>query len=453
MVNYIYPIQNIDIFFSSKCDLNCSYCYVGKESKRYNPYNDNIKQSIINGSFAKNIISSFKEFKEDIISIGCWGGEPTLNNNVFYILFKDLLQYFHNTTYILFSTNGYSGIKNLKPFIDNTIKLSDEVDRNITLQIQFSLDGPDYITDNQRGLGVTAHVVNTFEDIIKYISSIKHDNASFKFHLKPTLSMDIVKKLTCDENLLYEYFQFFDNIWENNKNNVIGDNFEVDFKAMPTLVSPAQQTQENGIIFSKFIHMISELDENMFMNYKHPFFVQGFNNLRCILNKTQHFDFLNTLGSCACGAGLGSYSTDIYGNIYPCHRYFSESVILHEDKRRTCEKYTTILDDDKNNKINKIKTINAMYENNSKSRKAFFDIIVMALARYGQIEKDYLVNSEKRSVLFYIIGEFLCHYGRSEETKDLFIESTDYIKLFGNGALEELIKYGVKTGEIKYDDI
>ena len=84
MVNYIYPIQNIDIFFSSKCDLNCSYCYVGKESKRYNPYNDNIKQSIINGSFAKNIISSFKEFKEDIISIGCWGGEPTLNNDVFY---------------------------------------------------------------------------------------------------------------------------------------------------------------------------------------------------------------------------------------------------------------------------------------------------------------------------------------------------------------------------------
>ena len=72
---------------------------------------------------------------------------------------------------------------------------------------------------------------------------------------------------------------------------------------------------------------------------------------------------------------------------------------------------------------------------------------MLALAKNKQIDESYLYDKKKRDLLFLMIGSFLCHFGQSEDTSEIFIASTDYCKLLGNGALESLLRYFIKIGE------
>lgn len=438
-------IQNIDLFFSSECNMNCTYCYVGKKSEESKQYNNKLRESIYNGKYAKNVYDKFKEFKNDITEFGCWGAEPTINGEYFYSLFKQLIEYFPNTERIFFSTNGFLKFNGLKPFIDSTIQLSNEFDKNMKLCIQFSLDGPSWITDNQRKLNATDHLLEALHDTICYISKLNNNKVKFDLHFKPTLNIDTIKTLV-EEDKIVDYFKFFDDIWDYNEPYVTSKLLDVNFKALPTLVNPGKYTQDDGIIFKRFIDSIYELDESEFKHYRHPFFIQSIKTLE--YHKDDLYNNpINIPGFGACGAGLGSYSIDFNGNVYSCHRYFSEASSPQDCLYSEARKYSTIYSKNKDRKQKQLYMLNTTYHNSLYSRRQFYEIIMLALAKNKQIDESYLYDKKKRDLLFLMIGSFLCHFGQSEDTSEIFIASTDYCKLLGNGALESLLRYFIKIGE------
>ena len=80
--------SNIDIFFSSICNMNCQYCYIEREKKKLFDYNERIIEKIKNKEFVKNLIENFPGKIDEVQSICLWGMEPSLNADYFEILFQ-----------------------------------------------------------------------------------------------------------------------------------------------------------------------------------------------------------------------------------------------------------------------------------------------------------------------------------------------------------------------------
>ena len=76
--------KNIDFLFSTDCNMDCQYCYIKKDKKEMSVYNLKTREKILNGELKQNVINSLGEKRlKEIISIGLWGAEPTINAKYF----------------------------------------------------------------------------------------------------------------------------------------------------------------------------------------------------------------------------------------------------------------------------------------------------------------------------------------------------------------------------------
>lgn len=424
-------LKNLDLYFSSDCNLNCKYCYIYKNKEILQKYNEEILNNISNKKYANNVIDKFKNYKNDIESIGLWGAEPTLNSFKAKELLTDLFNYFINIKKLFFSTNGVIGIDGIKPYIDFISNYNKLNNRNIKLEIQFSIDGDANITNNNRGEQVYYYVMSSIKKTIEYCAN-KEDCCIINIKVKPTLTMDNIKYLIQDDSKLINWYLTFDNLYEQNK-QYESNKLNLNLLGYPTLVNPDIYTVEDGKIFSSFVEKISNLKEEYFINYKHPLILQP---LSCF--KKDFFNkSLNISGFGACSAGRGSCSVDKDGNIHSCHRFFNY-MPLPQEGLEPLNNYYNIKTESQRDKMD---MANAVYHNNFYSRFEFFTIIAQALAKYGFIDKIYLDNKNNLLILFCLTESLMCHFGQAEETKDLFIAQTGYIKLFGNGAAQNLMKY------------
>lgn len=405
-------ISNIDIYFSSDCNLKCQYCYIEKNKEKLHEYNKRIRQEIQSGEYIEKIKHKYKDHLKEITDIGLWGAEPTLNSEFVKKLMEDLVEIFPNFKTIFFSTNSVKGFNGIRPFLEVAR------DNNLKIKIQFSIDGPKWINDISRGKDVTEKVIQNIKDTFQFMSENKDIEA--KFNVKPTLSIENIKKLEENFDLLIEWFSFFDNLQE-----IVKEDDRFWLLGYPTIVNPGDFTVEDGKIYASFIRQISNIDDNIFKHYKHPLILQPTNNIS--------IDFNNA--HIACSAGYNSYSFDNNGTIYSCHRFISNSV-LSSNSIDCIESWCF-----GNNDFDKLKMLNYVYHDNMESRVDIFIIIASALSRYGQIDKSYLNNKDKLLALYSVIAPIMCHFGQAEETKDPLIIQTGYIKLIGNGALEEIYKY------------
>lgn len=426
-------VRNIDLYFSADCNLNCKYCYIYKHKEKLQSYNEDIIYKIKNGEYIKNLKEKCGEYIDNIISVGLWGAEPTLNTSAAQIFIPELFNTFKNIEKLFFSTNAVLGFKSIQPFIDIIREYNiNNLDRKIKLEIQFSIDGPEWITDRTRNLtGITNQILKTIDDTINYLKEL--DNISIEIKVKPTLDMDIINTLNKDINKIIEWFCFFDNLFEKYK-HLDNEDFELNLLGYPTIVNPDIYTIEDGKQYALFVKNLSSLDISYFKNYSHPLILQPISGFRKdIMNK----DLDLQKGYGACSAGNGSLSFDKDGNIHSCHRFFNYMPCPEEGLDVIQSYYKVSSDVD----IAKLNLLNYSYHNNFYCRFEYFKIIANTLARYNQIDKIYLQNNENLLLLFCSIESIMCHYGQAEETKDPLIAQTGYIKLLGNGALQELIKY------------
>ena len=157
-------ISSLSILSSSICNLNCSYCYIPKDSKVKDIQNS-INKSIVDGSLLRYLTENYTI--EKLESVGFWGAEPTLNIDNIYIFISNIIE-ISNLKEIVIPSNFTTNPENLINLIKNVISLN----KKLYIKAQVSLDGPDYITDTTRGEGTTKKVLNNLIYMIEKLNTI-----------------------------------------------------------------------------------------------------------------------------------------------------------------------------------------------------------------------------------------------------------------------------------------
>lgn len=414
--------NNISLLFSANCNMKCKYCDVNNSNVDLRVYNNELRENIINGVYYQNIINNFGHLKNEILDISLWGLEPTINIDLFDKIILPLLDYFVNCNHLMFSTNAFLGYE----AIEDLIKSLDNYPRHIKFDIQFSLDGPAWINDASRRIGAMERTLKMIEDTI--IKSQYISNCTLELNLKPTLDCHYMDILNKDEEKFLEYFKFFYDLSQYhssiNKNpNIIGPAMP-----SPTIVLPHYHTVNDGYIFRDFIKMCNKHDCGQ---YGMPFFRQFMDKLSIGIQ--------GRVDTSLCSSGLYTASVDYKGNIYGCHNLFNQAYDSKYQKS-IIDGHTSLTGASKRGLQKK----QLLIHNYVESREAFMDIICFGLAKEGQINPDYLYDYNLRRLLYMVINSMYCCYGQLETTKSMWIPTTSYFKLLGNGALEEMIRYNHK---------
>ncbi len=125
-------IFSIDLTTTDDCNFNCSYCFEhGYFNKNY--FNDS---DLFINKINELLESFFFKSNYNIIGIGFWGGEPTLNET----LIKTIIEYYSNDDRVKFFI--YSNGSNIEPYLEILEKYKkDSICGHPKLCIQISYDG------------------------------------------------------------------------------------------------------------------------------------------------------------------------------------------------------------------------------------------------------------------------------------------------------------------------
>lgn len=136
---------------SYSCNLKCSYCEINNsiEDEYYIVENEKCRKALIDKTYINNIKKYFYTHEinpKDILKISLWGGEPTLNLDIFFNFFKDLIIFFPNVE-IFQITSNFVNITNLIKFL---FKVNNENIFNKNIFIQISYDGEQQTKINRK---------------------------------------------------------------------------------------------------------------------------------------------------------------------------------------------------------------------------------------------------------------------------------------------------------------
>lgn len=423
----------IDLFFSGFCNFNCKYCVISSHPKEMADYNIQLRNSLADGSFANNVIQTLGYLKEDIKDISFWGMEPTINADLFKNIFIPLFDFYTNVETSMFSTNGSLGKDAILQILYCMKDYCEKNRRKISLTVQFSLDGPKWINDFSRREGATDCTINTMKQILS--TNLTSDYLDIIFTNKATLDDIFIKKMNQYPELIYNYFEFFNNIFSDFKNVNINKNIYFGKPAKPTFVLPGQHTQQDGKELAKFIKNLKKVDVKNLQYYNHPLIEQP---MRFINGNIFRDNIFYQLKQNYCCAGYGTICIDKDGVRYDCHTLYEKTVINQIDD--FSKDYINL---DKNN----FKKQELMFENQrllrnfSDSHFHITEPIIISLANSGQIDKIYKENQQARRILFLLALNSLCHEICALETGNIYVMNTSILKYLGNGAAQQLMDY------------
>lgn len=272
-------ITNLDIYFSSVCNNNCSYC---------NLNNDFIQNELIANSLeTKQFFSNIKPYlTTNITSIGIWGLEPTVNGKYFQKFIYDILNYTPSIKYIIISTNFVSDTV-YHNFIEPIILYSNVKRRKIKLIIQCSFENSEILHNCNRSVPwtkVVSNITNTIKQIPNQIPYTK-----IQFIQKATLTKENLSRFS---PVAYKRnsSEIFSNLKTKNKNS----NIDLSLLGVSkvSIAVPDEFTQLDGQLFKKWDHNI----------------------------KTDQFY--------QCAAGKTSLTLNYLGESYDCHLLCNQSFNL-----------------------------------------------------------------------------------------------------------------------------
>ena len=431
MVNLYY---GLDIHFSADCNMRCSYCYLDKDKPRMAKLNDEIREKLYSGAFSKTICEKLTDSRDFLRSIGLWGAEPTLNFDVCQEFLFDVLTNFPNVQTVFFSTNALLGVEPIATVID-TLEQFMEVypERSLELRLQFSLDGPAWINDETRCKGATENTIQTIRDVIRRYPALR---IKLNIMTKLTLETRYMKRLNDLQDGVFGYYKFFDDLQTAMMSLNHNPNISIEVSSLPTIVNPGNHTVEDGRIFAEFVRKVRHVDITLLRHYKHPILAQG---LKLLLNCAYKPEVMRRGWGC-CSAGCSDISIDCRGNLYTCHRLCG--YLATEESRSVLFDYGTKASLPFEKEYARLSYMSSAYHDYPMARKAFFDILIPAMVNAGQIDNRALTDSYYRHLLWIVCTDVYCHIGCADNlTGDMFAFAPGYLRLFGNGALDEFIRY------------
>lgn len=432
--------NSLVLYTTAICNLKCRYCYIDKNPALKTI--DDLLDESFKGDYYFNYAKKVFPDKNQLTEVQIWGGEPSIRLDRCYYTIEKLIEYYPNLKDFMTSTNftidnwceQFYGFLNVFKKFPN---------RNFVVRLQLSIDGPEYINDESRGIGVTKKFTNTFDKMIDTIDKNLPNNVFFEWFFKPTLDSGTIRLLQSEEKII-EYFQFFESFYRKSK-HLIRDNFNFGY-SVPNTACPSPHTKEDGILFANYCKLTRKIEKD---------------------NKEKHyFDFYTSITSfiprhrCkikgyACSGGIcgtGKYCVGLLPNnmISTCHNGF---VDLISDYKKECQKHlgeNTSLDFNffsENRKTRMTmkfeefseyeKQIEYFYYPETNTRIANIASLINLLARVGQIDVKYKDRKESLLAAYFIQeATSYCVRDNINTTGCTSLYPVGLLKLLLNGAKE-----------------
>lgn len=425
-------VRNLDIVYTASCNMKCSYCFIHKNPDSMLKNNGAIRQALVDGSFAQAIIKQMADSKNDLIQLALWGGEPTLNQDLFEDFITPLLDFFPNVIEVHFSTNGSQSVLGFAEAIYKYTQT--HPDRLLWLNVQFSIDGPPQINDTNRAENATRDTWNTLKELIIYGN--EHCNKFFHIHTAPKATMNSKQYFDLAQgNNLFAWYKFFDE-WQDSvvKLNT-SDYAHHDWLAQPSFSQPSDWTLTECKNYAILIKKLREIDDTQFKFYRHPLLTRVMEPYLMWMGNEIH---QYPLGQIGCSGGISNYSIDYQGKLMTCHHVY-DNVVMGDGAKKKFYKYTVADSEDENALL----FLNGyLYHDNIEFRKQQVFNLVTLMVYAGEIDKKYMEPIWFERLFLFSQFEARCWCGEMADiTSNIYLSDIGSIRLYCYGALEELVAY------------
>lgn len=430
--------KGASILFSTKCNMNCSYCYIPKSSY-LEKVNRELRVTLQEGKVAESITSVAEP--EQIETFSLWGAEPTINSELSETVFKTVFEKFPYINQIDMSTNALAGSEPVLTIIKNADKYASllKEPKKLGFRLQISLDGPEWLTDKNRHRGATQRAVETYKNVVAYTKEHGFKNLRLEIAFKPTVPIETMKEMNEDPAKFQEWYQFFDDLVEYYKG--FKNKSLLPVKApTPTVVTPGHYTSEDGKIFAQWIRNIrTHVDKSKLKNYKGLLFTQPYKSLVRFIEMNR--DVIGRFRELTCGGGNATLAFGYQNDLHPCHRNFELNSYVEnlDDKLKILAK-SHIADCD-----NKVEVYRLMYKFRGYHDFlnwpiTFIQYAVKTLALCGQADELFLHDDKACVLLAIMVLSTTCFLDASKDTREISVPSLSMIRLYANGAFQELMK-------------
>lgn len=464
MKKYTKRASVFELINAGKCNLNCAYCYIPKTSAMNEMHNDIVKY-LSDGIFIEDMHNTIGE---DLQAVTLWGTEPTITLDIFTSKLPELVERFPRLNHVGFSSNFISNT-------DSIVRLAEALPtgREFELKVQYSLDGPAWITDETRGMpGATDKIVSNLMRFYSDLVKIDLRDKKIITNCKVTWDAPIIEMLASDLSKITEYYEFFNDlnsriiaIVERRDTGVpwcprfdfAVDNISVGMGACLTLGLPGQYTVEDGKRLGKVFHEVRRIYNTE--RDKYPYIYGGYN--KYVLDLCQLLDrreeYFENPSMFTCAAGDSEYGMDHKGHLHGCHRTFFMNderyvqSVKKDSGRQNWDKDNfdsgktqavlrgiTARCDDEYNK-SRFAYINGGFHHFGKQKQRWIYSMVKLMALAGQASKIYLDDSMATLFSHFVTKTFCCPMSDYVDHHNYRALSLGIIRVLANGAFEDMM--------------
>lgn len=451
--------NQMTLFTTALCNLNCSYCYICKDvAGGLQLIDKDIEKDFEEGNQIKQILEFDPSIRDSLEGITLWGGEPFLHAERFIDKMEDYFEAFPNLYKIETSTNF--SIPNQAQIIKQILDKVDILyhgDKKFIVSIQISIDGYPEMNDAGRGIGVTEKFLKNFRDLcqVEYNS----DKIDMELFTKPTLSKDTFKYLETEEDC-FKWFNFFD------KNlSKVHDESGCKWRYANSLFNcaqPSEWTKEDGERYAKISRNLQAIRNRVYSECPGwrglATYVPEANVCNNILSgcRSNINNYIDCCRSPRCGGGCGSFIYNIVpitGNRFTmCHRglfdayteYFN-NISNRESMNGLSASYFKAQNvNDWIYTVEEFRNMNnTMKKLDSGPHQIFYtDLIyyVREYARAGIIDDKYTDIKEIEKTLGYFLGNSICLQDSYIFSGSWVGRATNEIPLLYNGTMTVVVE-------------
>ncbi len=432
-----------ELFSAGWCNLDCSYCYIPKNDKFLFKFHRDIIRKIKKGEYLKELK---QVYGKNLKAISHWGTEATLTLPIFKNFYKEALNEFPQLNTISLSSNFMKDPNIIPKFIKEFPKKKD-----FKFDIQISLDGPPWITDKNRKNGSTKIIV---DNTIKFLELLNEEplDVNIRIHFKPTATKEDHEVLANNEDILIDYYRFFDDVYgkmiEANKLN----NVKFPREANPSIVVPQQFSKHDGQVISKLYELQMKIKrENIF---KHIYVESTYyTRFISVLPTLRHYNTKAHMFGCS--AGDSCFGLDADESLIPCHRLFYlndpeyvKMIEQHGNEQVTMDdkaslnnlqtNYTASVNSQE--QISKLLYLTRGYSDFTKFKTCYQTSMIRLMAQNNQISECYKNEELAKLLSVYVTIAMACPMEHILHGGSINISLSPLFKLFGNGLAEQIFK-------------
>jgi sulfatase maturation enzyme AslB (radical SAM superfamily) len=421
-----------ELLTTGQCPLSCKYCYIPKVPAMQAVHADIIR-GLEDGSFLENL----KKITGDNLSyLSFWGTEPALTLPLLKNKLDDIERMFPKAKNISFSTSMVMP----EPIVDFAKELEK---RGMKLDLQVSLDGPKFIVDENRFPGASEKIPAA---ILKFVKEMQGTSVNVDMHWKPTLTMENIRSMNERPEEIDEYIGFFRNLEAEIKKENTSSNVHMrEGGYIPSLAVPGKFTSDDGRVFAEYLRKLhSKGYESAYTS-----------RLKRIINFTDELGEKRKMFTCS----GGDSNVGVGDRLHICHRTFYlndpryvDAVLEKEDIENwdvsifnqglvdhLKEWYMPRVDDEL--KLQNFDYILRGYHDFWEIKLTTVEVMVRELALAGQADPLFLENKQYLSLFsLFMVTAHSCPMEAVLNTGSLQLTPVSMIRMFGNGAMRELIK-------------